>query len=122
MADPKSRVRSWWSRASSAPSDSWGTWKSVVAVKCRNSDAPIQSERAEPSSERGGHQSITAVSAIGRAEASIQGRRRPKREVVRSDRCPARGSDTASQTREARNQAPITAGGTSSTSVAYFIR
>ena len=65
---------------------------------------------------------MTAVAATGSADTSIHGRRRPRRERVRSERWPASGSETASQTREARNSPPITSGGTSKTSVAYFIR
>jgi hypothetical protein len=83
---PKMRVRSWWSRASSAPSASWATWNSVVDVKWRKSAAPIQTASPPPSSESGGHHTMTAVTPTGRAPTSSHGRRRPRRERVRSDR------------------------------------
>ena len=58
----------------------------------------------------------------GSAAPSTQGRRRPIRVLVRSERYPARGSDTASQILESPKISPIAPGAMSSTSVENFIR
>jgi hypothetical protein len=55
-------------------------------------------------------------------EAKIHERRRPKRDLVRSENRPIRGSEIASQMREIPYRSPITPGAMSSTSVLYLKR
>jgi hypothetical protein len=59
---------------------------------------------------------------MGIAEANIHDRRRPNRERVRSERYPAIGSETASQSLDAASRVPIAAGAIRSTSVENFMR
>ena len=80
----------------------------------------VQAISNMPSSSVGGFHSRNGTTAMGSADAYSQGRRRPRRLSVRSDRNPAMGSDTASQMRAAPKISPMAAGAIKSTSVAYL--
>ncbi len=81
----------------------------------------IQATSAAPSSEAGGDQTIQPESAIGIADAAIQGRRRPQACSVRSLQRPVIGSVIASHSRLAPKIRPIAAGAISRTSIAYLL-
>ena len=85
-------------------------------------DTPIHRVRPVPSSAAGGAHIMMQMMAMGTAENTSQGRRRPIRDRVRSDRYPTSGSDTASSTREMPRMSDTAAGAISSTSVENFIR
>ncbi len=70
----------------------------------------------------GGENTIQKLMEMGTMLKKIQGRRRPQRVFVLSDKKPANGSEMASQTRDAPKMKPITAADMPSTSVENFKR
>ena len=69
----------------------------------------------------GGAASIQKLTNTGIMLQKSQGRRRPQRVLVLSDKYPTSGSEIASQKREIPKIAPMTAGAMSSTSVENFM-
>ena len=92
--------------------------KKVIAVLKPNTATVIQTISATGDRSTGADHVIQPKSAIGIADARIQGRRLPRRCSVRSLQMPASGSVKASHTRPAPKIRPIASGGTSNTSIA----
>jgi hypothetical protein len=80
----------------------------------------IQATSQPPSRPLGGAQAMMPNAQSSGAESMIHDRRRPSRWVVRSERLPTSGSDTASHSFAARKTIPIAAAETPRSSTANF--
>jgi hypothetical protein len=112
---PKRRVRTRGLTLSSMPSAWCGITQPVNAV-VKSNTKPTSQMVAADGAAGGRHRKITLAATTG-VTASIQGRRRPQGDRVRSLHAPTRGSVSASQIRPAARIAPTRAGGSPSTSV-----